>query len=61
MTSNRGFVICFQQTCKDKNIFPYLVPVRCGDRKQQHCDFTIETNKGSGGKQTDDPLLSISV
>lgn len=27
MTFDRGFVICLQQTCVDKNIFPYFVPV----------------------------------
>lgn len=61
MSSHRGFVICFQQTCLDKNILPYFVPVCCGDRKHQHCDFIIEANKGLGGKQTDDPLLPISA
>lgn len=33
----------------------------CWDRKQQHCVFTIEADKGLGGKQTDDPLLPIST
>lgn len=61
MTSNRGFVICFQQTCRAKNMFPHSVPECCGERKHQHCDFTIEANKGPGGKQTDDPLLPISA
>lgn len=61
MTYHTSFVICFQQTCMDKNLFPYFVPVWCGDGKHQHGDFTTEANKGWGGKQTDDPLLPISA